>query len=223
MEHDASMRRLPIYLLLDTSGSMLGDPIESVRQGVRYLMNELRGDPQALESVWLSVITFASDAKQVVPLTPIDRFVEPTFDARGTTALGSALKLLTDVMAKEVRKNTDQHKGDWKPLVFLMTDGEPTDSWQDQANAFKSRPPAQMIAVGAGSQVNAANLKLLTDQAFMMRNYNPDAFKAFFKWASQSIIQSSHKAPEATPEGVPSQSNQSSPLPPPPPQIQLVP
>ncbi|MBQ4310052.1 MAG: VWA domain-containing protein, partial [Oscillospiraceae bacterium] len=56
------IRRLPVYLLLDTSGSMTGDPIEAVRQGVKALVSELRGDPQALETAYLSVITFASTA-----------------------------------------------------------------------------------------------------------------------------------------------------------------
>ena len=51
-------RRLPVYLLLDVSGSMAGDPIEAVKHGVRALISELRGDPQALETAYLSVITF---------------------------------------------------------------------------------------------------------------------------------------------------------------------
>ena len=51
-------RRLPVYLLLDCSGSMMGEPIEAVRQGVKALLSELKGDPQALETAYLSVITF---------------------------------------------------------------------------------------------------------------------------------------------------------------------
>ena len=61
----ASARRLPIYLLLDCSGSMTGEPIEATRQGVRALLSDLRSDPQALETAYLSVITFASSAQQV--------------------------------------------------------------------------------------------------------------------------------------------------------------
>ena len=57
-------RRLPVYLLLDTSGSMSGDPIEAVKQGVKALISELRGDPQALETAYLSGILFEECDKQ---------------------------------------------------------------------------------------------------------------------------------------------------------------
>ena len=55
-------RRLPVYLLLDTSGSMSGEPIEQVKNGVQMLVASLRQDPYALETAWLSVITFSSGA-----------------------------------------------------------------------------------------------------------------------------------------------------------------
>ena len=53
------MRRLPVYLLLDTSGSMMGEPIEAVKNGVEILVSSLRQDPYALETAHLSIISFA--------------------------------------------------------------------------------------------------------------------------------------------------------------------
>src|SRR5690348_14856710 len=117
---EALTRRLPVYLLLDTSGSMAGEPIESVRQGVKELVADLRGDPQALETAYLSVITFGSSAQQVCPLTELLSFQEPTLNAAGSTPLGEALSLLDKCIDNEVRKSTPTQKGDWKPLVFLM-------------------------------------------------------------------------------------------------------
>src|SRR5437667_12247941 len=87
-------RRLPVYLVLDVSGSMTGEPIEACRQGVKALLADLRSDPQALETAYLSVITFHNTAQQVCPLTELTTFTEPTLAATGTTALGEALKLL---------------------------------------------------------------------------------------------------------------------------------
>ena len=105
---------------------MSGDPIESVRQGVHQLLTDLRTDPQALETAYLSVITFASDAQQVCPLTELMRFHEPPLEASGSTSLGAALRLLEQSIDREVRKSTATQKGDWKPLIFLMTDGHQT-------------------------------------------------------------------------------------------------
>lgn len=74
-------RRLPVYLLLDVSGSMMGEPITAVQNGVQTLVSALNGDPQALESAYLSVITFSNSAQQVVPLTELNQFVPPQLQA----------------------------------------------------------------------------------------------------------------------------------------------
>lgn len=132
-------KRLPVYLLIDCSGSMAGDAIESVRAGIKALMSDLKGDPMALETVYLSVITFASSAHQVSPLTEVQKFAEPALEASGSTPLGSALRLLERSLDSEVRKAGPETKGDWKPLIFIMTDGQPTDTWEDAADSLKSR------------------------------------------------------------------------------------
>ncbi|NMD01298.1 MAG: VWA domain-containing protein, partial [Bacteroidales bacterium] len=112
------MRRLPVYLVLDISGSMAGEPIEAVKNGVQVLVSTLRQDPYALETAFLSVITFDSSARQVVPLTELSMFQMPDIQATGTTALGEALSLLANKVSTEVTKSTAEVKGDWKPLVF---------------------------------------------------------------------------------------------------------
>ena len=91
------MRRLPVYLLLDTSGSMAGEPIEAVKNGVQVMISSLRNDPQAVETAFLSIITFDSDAKQIVPLTDLASFQMPDIKASGTTSLGEALKVFLTV------------------------------------------------------------------------------------------------------------------------------
>src|SRR5438067_8134569 len=107
-------RRLPVYLVLDTSGSMSGEPIEAVRQGMKALVAELKGDPQALETAFLSVITFNSTAQQVAPLSDLTSFQEPILGAGGATAFGEALKVLQQCIDREVAKTTTTQKGDWK-------------------------------------------------------------------------------------------------------------
>lgn len=63
------MRRLPVYLLIDTSGSMRGESIHSVNVGVQAMLSALRQDPYALESVHISIITYDNEAWEYVPLT----------------------------------------------------------------------------------------------------------------------------------------------------------
>jgi uncharacterized protein YegL len=210
-----SLRRLPVYILADCSGSMNGNPIESVKSGIRALHSELMGDPSAVESTYLSVITFDSNAQQIVPLTELSQFNAPDIRAGGTTAFGAALKLLMDAMEREVKKNTPEQKGDWKPLVFIFTDGEPTDRWEPAADELKAKRPGNVIAVACGDRAVPQGLKRVTDNVLVMKDMSPDAFKQFFKWVSASIKQTSAKIGGAGPagpiEGVS--------LPPPPPEI----
>ncbi len=215
IEYDTSMRRLPVYLLLDCSGSMSGEPIEAVRQGMKTLLGELKSDPQALESVFLSVITFDSTARQVVPLTELLLFKEPALQATGATSLGAALNLLSERIEQEVRKTTPDQKGDWRPLIFLMTDGEPTDNWESAADNIKQTRPGNLIACAAGARVNEGTLKRITEIVVRLNDLEPDTLKQFFKWVSASVTATSQSV-AAKPGGAVN-------LPSPPPQIQIVP
>lgn len=194
------VRRLPVYLVLDCSGSMSGEPIEAVRQGVKALLSELRSDPQALETAYLSVITFDSTARQVTPLTELMLFKEPTINAGGATALGGALKLLAQCIKSEVRKSTENQKGDWRPLVFLLTDGAPTDNWEDAARELKDTKPANIIACAAGANADTSVLKKITENVIMMNSLSAGDLAQFFAWVSSSIKMSS-KSVDAKPGG----------------------
>ncbi len=193
-------RRLPVYLLLDTSGSMAGEPIEAVKQGVKALLMELRSDPQALETAYLSVITFDSVARQICPLTELMNFKEPVIAANGITSLGAALRLLSECIKIEVRKSSLEHKGDWKPLVFLLTDGVPTDDWEQAANQIMIEQPANIIACAAGAQADTTVLKKITNNVLMMNNLSAGDLAQFFAWVSGSIKMSS-KSVDAKPGG----------------------
>ena len=65
------MRRLPIYFLIDISESMVGEPIQQVEEGLSMIIKELKTDPHALETVWVSIVVFAGQAKTLVPLQEI--------------------------------------------------------------------------------------------------------------------------------------------------------
>lgn len=211
------MRRLPVYLVLDISGSMTGEPIEAVKNGVQVLVSTLRQDPYALETAFLSVITFDSSARQVVPLTELSMFQMPDIQATGTTSLGEALSLLASKVSTEVTKSTAEVKGDWKPLVFIMTDGEPTDNWQKGLNDFKNQKFGMVVACAAGSGANTSILKQITEVVVQLDTADSATIKAFFKWVSASVSSGSQKV-EASGKDV-SGLNE---LPPPPPEVNIV-
>ncbi len=211
------MRRLPVYLVLDISGSMTGEPIEAVKNGVQVLVSTLRQDPYALETAFLSVITFDSSARQVVPLTELSMFQMPDIQATGTTALGDALSLLANKVSSEVTKSTAEVKGDWKPLVFIMTDGEPTDNWQKGLNDFKNQKFGMVVACAAGTGANTSILKQITEVVVQLDTADSATIKAFFKWVSASVSTGSQKI-EASGKDV-SGLNE---LPPPPPEVNIV-
>ncbi len=211
------MRRLPVYLLLDCSGSMYGEPIEAVKNGVQVLVSTLRQDPYALETAYLSIITFGSSAQQVSPLTELAAFQQPNIQASGCTALGEALALLSQKADQEVTKTTAEQKGDWKPLVFIMTDGEPTDDLNKGLAEFKKRKWGMVVACAAGSGANTNTLKKITECVVSLDTADSATIKAFFKWVSASVSSGSMKVEETGAEAT-----TLSELPPPPPEVNIV-
>lgn len=210
------MRKLPVYILADTSGSMAGDKIQAVNQGLRDLHNELLSDAGASESTFLSVITFDSTARQVAPLVGVEQFAPPTLAANGMTNLGDALRLLGDRMKAEVQFNAGgESKGDWKPLVFLYTDGAATDSDYPAAiTHLKKNYSFNLLALAVGSGADTAVLKTLTDQVMQCADSTAE-LKKFFQLVTASVkqVSVSTQASGAAPVA----------LPPPPPTFTIVP
>lgn len=183
------MRRLPVYFLIDVSESMVGESIQQVQQGMRRIVQELRTDPYALETAYLSVIAFAGKAEVLSPLTELYKFYPPEIPIGGGTSLGAALNCLMDDIDAQVEKTTPEKKGDWKPIVFLFTDGMPTD---DPAPAFERwnrhfRRKANLVAISIGDNVNTQLLGQISDNVLRFNNTDEASYRAFFKWVTASI------------------------------------
>lgn len=210
------MRRLPVYLLIDTSGSMRGEPIQSVNVGLQALVGSLRQDPHALESVYLSIITFDREVSVAVPLTALDEFQLPEIltPESGPTHLGRALELLCTQLDAEVVQSTPDQKGDWLPLLFVMTDGSPSDLavFNAQVTEIKARHFAQIIGCAAGPKAKEQFLKEFSTHVVSLDVTDSSTFSSFFSWVSRAVTTGSRSVGTAA-EML---------LPPPPAEVQMV-
>lgn len=212
------MRKLPVYLLLDTSASMQGEPIESMKKGIDSMIVSLLKNPQAIESVYISVITFNSTAQVETPLTELESFQLVNLEAKGQTALGAGLQLLTDRINTEVTKTTMEQKGDWKPIVFIITDGAPIDDWKKGLDYFSACKTAFTVACAVGNHADISVLRQISTNVINLEKTDGDSMSRFFLWLSSSISTSSNQIAE---EGNTSVLDLDK-LPPPPPEINII-
>jgi uncharacterized protein YegL len=187
------MRRLPVYFLLDTSGSMYGEPIQALNNALSSMISTLRCDAQALDSLWISIITFDREVKEVCPLTELAMFQLPEIvcPQSGPTHTGMALEKLYQKIEVDIHKSTDSQKGDWKPLLFLFTDGKPSDLqlYRLMVPKIKSSNFGAIVCCAAGNLADDSLLKELTNDVVHLDNADSATIKKFFVWVSETIEQ----------------------------------
>lgn len=192
------MRRLPIFLVIDVSESMAGDPIAQVEEGMRMIISELKKDPYALETVYISVIVFAGVPKTIIPLTDIISFYPPKLSIGAGTGYGAVLTHLMTEIKNTVKKTTPAVKGDWKPVVYFMTDGNPTDDYEIDLGVWERvwKPKTHTVVVSIGDNSDHAILNKISENILSFDESDADAYAQFFKWVTGSIKTQSQKVEE---------------------------
>jgi uncharacterized protein YegL len=210
------MRRLPVYFLLDTSGSMRGEPIQALNNALSGMINTLRSDAQALDSLWISIVTYDREVKEVVPLTELVSFQLPEIKCpqSGPTHTGAGLEYIIQQVKKDVITGSPTQKGDWKPLLFVFTDGKPSDLqlYREKISEIKNLNFGAIVGCAAGLKADDVILKELTDNVVHLDTADSSTLKQFFKWVSETIEQGNKS--QGTGESVT--------LPPPPSEITVV-
>ena len=187
-----SAPRCPVVLLLDTSSSMSGAPINELNQGLRQFIKETAEDEAASMSVELEVITFDSRASVAMPFTPIcdvERTPAPLV-ANGMTCMGAALRLANNDLRNRRQMYRKAGISSYKPWVVLMTDGGPNDDWFDAANKMRTlgeQGKIQYIGIEIGDDADHDTMcQILPAQPGPVKLQGL-RFKQFFRWLTDSL------------------------------------
>src|SRR5215212_1595308 len=117
--------RCPCVLLLDTSGSMQGKPIEALNEGLWVFKMEVCKDALASRRVEVAVVTFDDTVKVVQPFIGIEDFEPPVLSAQGLTHMGGGIARALDLLQLRKSQYKDHGITYYRPWVFMITDGEP--------------------------------------------------------------------------------------------------
>lgn len=186
--------RCPCVLLLDISGSMGGQPIAELNAGLTTFKDELAADALAMKRVEVAIVTFGP-TKIEIPFTSASTFYPPILNAQGDTPMGNAIMQALDLIRD--RKNEYKANGIayYRPWVFLITDGGPTDAWRIAAEAVREGEASKAFAFFAIG-VKGANMDILRQISVRAPlSLNELKFRELFSWLSSSLKSVSQSTP----------------------------
>ncbi len=177
--------RCACLLLLDTSGSMAGAPLDALNAGLRTFQTDLQEDGLAKQRVEIAIVTFGGVVTTVQEFISAREFTAPYLSANGGTPMGEAI--LDGIQKVKNRKQTYKDNGVpyYQPWVFMITDGGPTDEWKHAAEMVRRESAAKSLTffAVAVNQANIDTLKTITDRVIKLDGIN---FRELFLWLSSS-------------------------------------
>jgi uncharacterized protein YegL len=178
--------RCPVVLLLDTSGSMQGTPIQGLNAGVELFRDELLADGLASKRVEVAIVSFGP-VEVIQDFVTADYFNPPVLRAESDTPMGSAIETALDLLEK--RKDTYKANGIayYRPWVFLITDGGPTDYWQTAARKVQDGEAKKSFAffcIGVEDARFDILAQISTREPLKLKELR---FRDLFQWLSSSL------------------------------------
>lgn len=186
--------RCPCLLLLDVSGSMQGSPLEELNIGLSTFKDELASDSLAMKRVEVGIVTFGP-VKIETPFTGAESFYPPTLSAQGDTPMGGAIRQAIDMVNQRKKEYRDNGIPYYRPWIFMITDGGPTDEWQTAAAAIREGEAQKAFAFFAIG-VKGANMEVLQQMSARSPLSLTDLkFRELFSWLSSSLKSVSQSTP----------------------------
>lgn len=184
----------PVYMLIDTSGSMKGSPIASLNLQTQAFIDEFQGDPFLASRVCLSVISFDSEARVVLELTLLSKVTSvPSLAAGGSTSYAAAFRLLRHQWASDLMRMRTAGAKMHRPLVLFLTDGEPTDDgWERELEILAADRTAPKVVAFALGPVSGTTLSRISSVRFQLSAQDglPQAIRAMGRWLSATVSES---------------------------------
>jgi len=178
--------RCPCVLVLDTSGSMEGRPLTQLNAGYQTLLTELLEDALASKRVELAVVTFGP-VKLVQDFETPDMIAASDLDVTGDTPMGEAIEFAIDLVKQ--RKDVYREAGIayYRPWIFVITDGSPTDSWKAAARAVKEGEASNafsLFTVGVEGADMETLKQIAVREPIRLKGLR---FAELFRWLSNSL------------------------------------
>ncbi|MBL3669684.1 VWA domain-containing protein [Streptomyces sp. M2CJ-2] len=190
------MQLLPFYLVCDESGSMAGDGVDTINSALPDLHHEISTNPSVADKTRFALIGFSTQASVLQQLTDLSELTQlPSLSAGGVTSFGAAFRLLKDTIEKDVAALKAEGHDVYRPVVFFLSDGIPTDEgWRsalDDLNAFRYAP--KIIAFGISDADAATITEVANFKAFIQQDDSITPAVALREFASsltRSIVSS---------------------------------
>jgi uncharacterized protein YegL len=188
--------RVPCILVLDTSGSMHGPRIDELNAGVAVCKSELLADALAAKRVELAILTFGGAVTVTNEFATIDQFQPQQFIAEGDTPLGAAVNRAIDLVNERKQVYKQNGVAYYRPWIFLITDGAPTDRWDDAAHRVQEgeRQNNFVFYSVAVQDADVSVLKQLSTRTEPLK-LKGLAFRDLFQWLSSSLSSVSKSKP----------------------------
>ena len=182
--------RCPCVLVVDVSSSMYGDKMNQLNGGIATFAQELKADQLASLRTEVAIVTFGSGSAMPQDFVTADRFNPPTLVANGVTEMSAGINLALDKIEERKQMYRDNGIDYYRPWLFLITDGAPTET-PEVVNAASERlkqaeNEKRVAAFSVG--VEGADMDLLTEisprRPLMLKGLE---FSGMFVWLSQSM------------------------------------